>query len=91
MAKGTISSFKIESWGTVEITEEAHRPGYGETTHKYYSVPTDIIRKFINAKKAPSLSDFESWIADWRTKRDAKNNNDTMAVCGSIDFWTSQD
>jgi len=80
----TIDSFKIESYGDMEIEV---RKESGRTTHKYYSVPRDVIRKFINASKAPTLKDFEGWLNDAREKEEkARGSNQICCISGS-GFW----
>lgn len=85
---GKISSFKIESYGSIELGVDSSKPGRGEITHKYYSVPTSVVRKLINAKSTPCISDFESWLSAAREKDMGVNE---AIVCGGITFWSSKD
>lgn len=80
-----IESFKIESYGSVELGVQGNSHGRGETTHKYYSVPNTVIRKLINAKTRPCLSDFESWLSKEREK------NDLECCSMSTTFWDRDD
>jgi len=79
--KNDITGFTIESYGNVKIKTYAER---GEVTHEYYSVPVSIIKKFINASKAPTLKDFEEWISDDREKKSIKDSH----ICSiGTSFW----
>lgn len=76
-----ITDFKIESYGCVELTTNKN----GATVkHSYYSVPREVIKKFINASTEPSVKDFEDWLKDAKDK-DADNK---IEVCSSS-FWSN--
>jgi hypothetical protein len=83
-----ISFFEITSYGEVKI--KVNKKGQ-QIEHTFYSVPTSIIRKFINASKEPSLQDFEGWVNDARQKREAKYKSDSIGIgpCDTSGFWTN--
>ena len=74
-----ISQFKIESYGNVELT--SYKNGC-EVKHSYYSVPREVIKKFINASTEPSVKDFEDWLKDAKDK-----DADSKTICNS--FWSN--
>lgn len=77
-----ITDFKIESYGCVELTTNKN----GATVkHSYYSVPREVIKKFINASTEPSVKDFEDWLKDAKDK-DADNK---IEACSSSCFWSN--
>ena len=74
-----IKAFKIESFGNVELTvvTKGH-----DVTHKYWGVPKEIIKKFINASSPPTLKQFDDWVSDYKDKE----TNDSMYQHSS--FWS---
>jgi len=82
-SKNDITGFTIESYGNVKIKCYQDR---GEITHEYYGVPVEIIKKFINASKAPTLKEFDDWLDTYREKQ---NNNKSGNIIGQTDcsFW----
>jgi hypothetical protein len=83
-----IDGFEITSYNEVKL--KTNKGGHN-VEHTFYSVPTSIIRKFINATKAPSVQDFEDWLSTARQKEEKQRDKDgvTPFCCGS--FWSSKD
>jgi len=76
-----ITDFKIESYGCVELT--TYKNG-ATVKHSYYSVPREVIKKFINASTEPSVKDFEDWLKDAKDK-----DTDDKTPCISCSFWSN--
>jgi len=76
-----ITDFKIEAHGCVELTTYKNDAA---VKHSYYSVPREVIKKFINASTEPSVKDFEDWLKDAKDK-DADNET----TCISCSFWSN--
>ena len=76
-----ITDFKIESYGCVELT--TYKNG-ATVKHSYYSVPREVIKKFINASTEPSVKDFEDWLKD---TKDKEADNAKSIDCYS--FWSN--
>jgi hypothetical protein len=83
MAANDIERFEIDSYGEVKLIH--HRNGH-RTEHIYYSVPKAIIKKFINASKAPTISDFDDWLKAYNDK----HKSDSVACSEGSDFWLSE-
>jgi len=82
--RNEIIGFKIEHYGNVELMT---REKNGEVTHKYWNVSRDIIKKFINSSKAPTLKDFDEWVETERKKRE--ESRDEPCCINGCGFWGS--
>jgi hypothetical protein len=78
-----IESFKIESYGNVEVTAHSRN---GNITHMYWNVPKSVMLKLITAKKNPTVKDFDDWVTAAKEK---KHTGGCEIACSS--FWTSDD
>lgn len=76
-----ITDFKIEAHGCVELTTCKNDV---TVKHSYYSVPREVIKKFINASTEPSVKDFEDWLKDAKDK-----DVDNEMTCISCSFWSN--
>jgi hypothetical protein len=83
MAANDIERFEIDSYGEVKLV--THKNGH-RTEHIYYSVPKAIIKKFINASKAPTITDFD----DWLKAHNNKHNSGDLPISESSNFWSSE-
>jgi hypothetical protein len=80
-----IDYFEINSYGELKLRTN----GSHQVEHTYYGVPTSVIRKFINAKNVPELTDVNKWIEAAKEKKESKYADKSISL--HSDFWNSDD
>jgi hypothetical protein len=92
MAKNIVErmEFKISgaNWNEVMLSE--YDTGR-RVEHTYHSVPKKLIMKLLEGSKAPTISDFESWLREDNKQKEKLHNKDCAVVDESCDWWTSRD
>lgn len=82
MSNKVINSFEITEYSLKVRTpyEKGKRCEY-----EYCNISKDVIKKFINASKAPTVSEVEDWVKADREKRDLDSDR---AICCETGFWS---
>lgn len=84
MAKG-IEWFEVNSYGELKVKTRGGKYDHS-IEHTYYNVPTEIIKKFINASTAPTTEDVNDWLNTYRSRQ----SKDNSGCCHSTNFWKSK-